>query len=83
MIRTFRESSVLWGRLMRKMVRVKLLLFFALFQPLLFLLLFIVPNREFFDENKYNERAKDLVQAMVERYSTAILDADAGEFLED
>ena len=40
MIRTFRESSVLWGRLMRKMVRVKLLLFFALFQPLLFLLLF-------------------------------------------
>ncbi len=40
MMKTLRESTVLWGRLMRKAVRVKLLLFFALFQPLLFLLLF-------------------------------------------
>lgn len=40
MIRSAREASVLWGRNMRKLVRVPLLLFFSLFQPLLFLVLF-------------------------------------------
>lgn len=40
MIRTMRESTVLWQRQLKKIVRVRLLLFFALFQPLLFLLLF-------------------------------------------
>lgn len=40
MIRTFQESAILWGRLLKKLVRVRLMLFFALFQPLLFLLLF-------------------------------------------
>ncbi len=40
MLRTLDESRVLWGRHMRKLVRVPLLLFFSLFQPLLFLVLF-------------------------------------------
>ena len=52
-------------------------------RSMLFLLLFIVPNREFFDMDKYNQRARDLVQALVERYSTAILGVDAVEFLQD
>ncbi|MFQ5966875.1 MAG: ABC transporter permease [Acidimicrobiia bacterium] len=34
------ESSVLWGRNLKKLVRVPMLVFFSLFQPLLFLLLF-------------------------------------------
>lgn len=40
MRRSLREAGILWGRLMKKLVRVPLILFFALFQPLLFLLLF-------------------------------------------
>ena len=40
MIRSLSESWTLWGRQMKKLVRTPLLLFFALFQPLLFLLLF-------------------------------------------
>lgn len=40
MIRSLREAEVLWRRNLRKLVRVPLLLFFSLFQPLLFLLLF-------------------------------------------
>ncbi len=40
MMRSYHESVVLWGRLLKKLVRVRLLLFFALFQPLLFLFLF-------------------------------------------
>lgn len=40
MIRSFAESRVLWGRNLRKLVRIPMLLFFSLFQPLLFLLLF-------------------------------------------
>lgn len=40
MIRTIRESGILWGRQMKKLVRIPLLLFFALAQPLIFLLLF-------------------------------------------
>lgn len=40
MIRTLSESGVLWIRQLRKLVRIPMLLFFALFQPLLFLLLF-------------------------------------------
>lgn len=39
-MRTVVESGVLWGRNLRKLVRVPLLLFFSLFQPLLFLVLF-------------------------------------------
>lgn len=40
MLRTFDESRVLWRRNLIKLVRIPLLLFFSLFQPLLFLVLF-------------------------------------------
>jgi ABC-2 type transport system permease protein len=40
MIRTLRESAILAGRSLKKLTRVRLLLFFALLQPLLFLILF-------------------------------------------
>lgn len=40
MIRSVRESGILWVRQMKKLVRIPLLLFFALAQPLIFLLLF-------------------------------------------
>lgn len=40
MTRSLRESGTLWVRQMKKLVRIPLLLFFALFQPLLFLFLF-------------------------------------------
>jgi ABC-2 type transport system permease protein len=40
MIRSVRESAILWARQMKKLVRIPLLLFFALAQPLIFLLLF-------------------------------------------
>jgi ABC-2 type transport system permease protein len=39
-VRSLREIHVIWGRNMRKLVRVPMLLFFSLFQPLLFLVLF-------------------------------------------
>ncbi len=37
---TLREIHILWGRNMRKLTRVPMLLFFSLFQPLIFLILF-------------------------------------------
>ncbi|MGH9052696.1 MAG: ABC transporter permease [Acidimicrobiia bacterium] len=40
MIRSLGEAFILWGRNMLKLVRVPMLLFFSLFQPLLFLVLF-------------------------------------------
>jgi ABC-2 type transport system permease protein len=40
MLRTFDESRILWRRHLIKLVRIPLLLFFSLFQPLLFLVLF-------------------------------------------
>ncbi len=40
MTRSVAEAAVLWGRNLRKLVRVPTLVFFSLFQPLLFLLLF-------------------------------------------
>ncbi len=40
MLRTLDEVRVLWGRNMLKSVRIPILLFFSLFQPLIFLLLF-------------------------------------------
>jgi ABC-2 type transport system permease protein len=40
MMRTLAESGVLWARQLKKLVRIPLLLFFALAQPLIFLLLF-------------------------------------------
>src|SRR2546421_390690 len=40
LVRTARESSIVFGRNMRKVMRVPLLLFFSLFQPMLWLLLF-------------------------------------------
>lgn len=40
MRRSLREALILWVRLMKKLVRIPMLLFFALFQPLLFLVLF-------------------------------------------
>ncbi len=40
MKRSLQEAGILWVRLMRKLVRTPLLLFMALFQPLIFLLMF-------------------------------------------
>src|SRR5256886_2540889 len=40
LVKTARESSIVFGRNMRKVMRVPLLLFFSLFQPMLWLLLF-------------------------------------------
>ena len=40
MLRSLSEAKVLWARHMVKIVRIPLLLFFSLFQPLLFLILF-------------------------------------------
>lgn len=40
MRRSIRESAILWARQMKKLVRIPLLLFFALAQPLIFLILF-------------------------------------------
>ena len=40
MLRSYYESEVLWARHLKKLVRIPLLLFFSLFQPLLFLVLF-------------------------------------------
>ncbi|MCJ7795918.1 MAG: ABC transporter permease, partial [Thermoleophilia bacterium] len=39
-MRALSEIRVIWGRNMRKLTRVPMLLFFSLFQPLLFLVLF-------------------------------------------
>jgi hypothetical protein len=47
----------------------------------LFLLIFIVTNREDVDFAAYGERAQSLMDTMLERYTTAIQDLDAGEFL--
>jgi len=47
----------------------------------LILLLFMVTNRENFDINDYNERAQKLISEMNDRYSWAILDLNAAEFL--
>ena len=40
MLRTFREAGIIYQRNLRKMVRVPMALFFSLFQPMLWLLLF-------------------------------------------
>lgn len=40
MVRSLRESGILFGRNVKKFVRVPMMLFFSLFQPLLWLLLF-------------------------------------------
>jgi len=40
MIRAIRESDIIYGRNLRKLIRVPMLLFFSLFQPMLWLLLF-------------------------------------------
>ena len=47
----------------------------------LFLLIFLVTNRENFDIEAYPERGQALMNTMLERYTTAILDLNAGEFL--
>lgn len=40
MLRTIREVHILWGRNLKKLIRLPMLLFFSLFQPLIFLILF-------------------------------------------
>ena len=47
----------------------------------LFLLIFLVTNREKLDIEAYPERGQTLMNTMLERYTTAILDLNAGEFL--
>ena len=38
-------------------------------------------NQEDFNIEDYNDRAQDLISAMLDRYMTAILDLNAAEFL--
>ncbi len=47
----------------------------------LLLFIFVVTNQEDFAIEDYNERAQNLMSAMLERYMTAILDLNAAEFL--
>jgi hypothetical protein len=47
----------------------------------LFLMIFLVTNQENLDFKAYGERAQTLMAEIVERYTTAILDLNAGEFL--
>jgi hypothetical protein len=47
----------------------------------LFMFIFLVTGREQVDMSAYNERANDLIDTMMQRYTTAILDLNAAEFL--
>ena len=47
----------------------------------LFLMIFLVTNRENFDIEAFPERGQALMNTMLERYTTAILDLNADEFL--
>jgi len=47
----------------------------------LFMMIFLVTGREQVDMNAYGDRAQTLIDTMMERYTTAILDLDAAEFL--
>jgi hypothetical protein len=47
----------------------------------LFMMIFLVTGREQVDLARYGDRARTLVDIMMERYTTAILDLDAGQFL--
>ena len=47
----------------------------------LILLIFLVANRENFDIESFPERGQELISTMLERYTTAIVDLNAGEFL--
>jgi hypothetical protein len=48
----------------------------------LFLMIFLVTNQENLDIRVYDERAQTLWSEVVERFTTAILDLNAGDFLE-
>ena len=45
------------------------------------LFIFVVTNQEDFNIEDYNERAQELMETMLDRYMTAILDLNAAEFL--
>ncbi len=47
----------------------------------LFMMIFLVTGRERVDISTYGDRAQSLVDTMLERYTTAILDLNAAEFL--
>lgn len=47
----------------------------------LFLFIFTVTNQENVNLGDYNERAQELMETMLDRYMTAILDLNAAEFL--
>jgi hypothetical protein len=47
----------------------------------LFMMVFLVAGREQVDMDRYGDRAHELIDTMMERYTTAILDLDAAEFL--
>ena len=49
---------------------------------LVFLMIFLVTNQENLDIRAYHERAQTLWSEVVERFTTAILDLNAGEFPE-
>ncbi len=47
----------------------------------LFMMIFLVTGREQVDMDEYGDRAQTLIDTMMERYTTPILDLDAAEFL--
>jgi hypothetical protein len=47
----------------------------------LFMMVFLVAGREQVDMDRYGDRAHELIDTMMERYTTAILDLEAAEFL--
>lgn len=67
MIRSVRESGILWARQMKKLVRIPLLLFFALAQPLIFLLLFsqVFSNLDRLPGFEYDSYLQFLVPSIV------------------
>ncbi|HSM02094.1 MAG TPA: ABC transporter permease [Acidimicrobiia bacterium] len=67
MIRSLRESGILWARQMKKLVRIPLLLFFALAQPLIFLLLFsqVFSNLDRLPGFEYDSYLQFLVPSIV------------------
>ena len=67
MIRSLRESGILWAGQMKKLVRIPLLLFFALAQPLIFLLLFsqVFSNLDRLPGFEYDSYLQFLVPSIV------------------
>jgi ABC-2 type transport system permease protein len=63
MVRTIQESTIVFGRNLKKLVRIPMMLFFSLFQPLLWLLLF----------TQIFERLGDFPQFRAEGFSSYLM----------